>query len=106
MLFSRLSAPISRSAEPIISICSWQLGNVFNLGLHVNVASTIGKLEVVLKAQNVTRTRYRETICPSPMVVRRWHIDSPPIRPLWIQKLAADLRPSADGSAVRTSGGS
>jgi len=32
-----------------------------------------------------------ETICPSPMAVRRW------------QKIAADLRPSADRSGVSTS---
>ena len=36
------------------------------------------------------RTRYRprggETICPPPILVRRWHVVSPPIRPSWIQK--------------------
>jgi len=44
---------------------------------------------------------------PPPMAVRRWHIVSPPIRPSasvhGSKKIVADLRPSADGSAVRTS---
>jgi len=53
-------------------------------------------------------TRYRpgggETICPPPMAVRRWlaYLFTAN-RAIVDQKIVADLRPSADGSAVRTS---
>jgi len=53
--------------------------------------------------QDKVSPRGRRDDMPPPMAVRRWHIVLPPIRPRCVRKIAADLRPSADGSAVRTS---
>ena len=55
-----------------------------------------------LPAETKYRPGVSEAICPLLMAVR-WQFISPPVRPSWIQKSRPGLRPSMDGSAVRTS---